>query len=87
MLPGKQPKIPFRFRQLQLSCNRRLWNLGIYSLNTINLDVNLDPTTIQLFGEALGNDVELSWNILNAPPSGELIHYEIYRNSALLAKA
>jgi hypothetical protein len=49
--------------------------------------VNLDPTTIQLFGEALGNDVELSWNILNAPPSGELIHYEIYRNSALLAKA
>ncbi len=55
--------------------------------NSINLEVNLDPTTIQLFGEALGNDVELSWNILNAPPSGELIHYEIYRNSALLAES
>lgn len=55
--------------------------------NPVNLELNLNPTTILLSGDTQGNSIQLDWSVLQAPPSGVLLRYEILRNSIVVAES
>jgi hypothetical protein len=55
--------------------------------NTVTMEVNLNPTTLQLFGALQDNDITLNWSVEQEPPLGELLRYEIYRNSGMIAES